>query len=83
MFEKSVIFNIVHSFLHAAVALRHICHEEMFHKRFRVGIKIFWEFDLAFQNVLVNLHWVVSVERIDSSDHFVGQYSKGPPVDWL
>ena len=46
-------------------------------------VKIAREFDLALENLLVDGHGVVVIERVDSSDHLVGEDSERPPVDGL
>ena len=46
-------------------------------------IKITREFNLAFQDLLVDCHGIIIVEGIDAGVHLVGENSKSPPVDWL
>lgn len=41
------------------------------------------ELDLALKNLLVNEHWVIIAERVNSSKHFIEKNSKTPPVHRL
>ena len=41
------------------------------------------ELDLALQDLLVDGHRVVVIERVNASDHLVSQDAQGPPVDRL
>jgi len=46
-------------------------------------MKIARELDLALENLLVDRHGVVVVERVDSCDHLVGENAESPPIDGL
>ena len=44
-------------------------------------MKIAGELDLALENLLVNCHGIVVIERVNSGDHLVSENAKCPPVD--
>lgn len=45
----------------------------MFDKRLRIFIEVLREVDFALQNVLVDSHWVIIVERVNTSIHLINQ----------
>lgn len=57
--------------LQVPVSLRQVGHEQMLDERLGIFVETLGEDDLAFQDLLVDGHWVVVVERIDARDHFV------------
>ncbi len=60
-----------------------ITHSSNFKLSINLLVKITRELDLPLENLLIDGHGVVIVERIYSGDHFVGEDTEGPPVDWL
>ena len=46
-------------------------------------VEVAGELDLALEDLLVDGHWVLIIEWIDSSNHLVRQNSESPPVNWL
>lgn len=46
-------------------------------------VEIARELNLALEDLLVDSHRVVIVERIDASQHLVRENAQRPPVDWL
>ena len=55
----------------------------MFDQRFGVLVERAGERNLASEDVLVNTHRIVIIERVNSGVHFVEQDSQSPPVDGL
>jgi len=46
-------------------------------------MEISWELNLSLENLLVDSHGIIVIERIDSSQHLVGEDAHRPPVDGL
>lgn len=78
-----MVFDIIGTILKATISLCHISYKQVLHQTLGILIKISWELYFAFQDFLVNGHGVIVVEWIDSCNHFVGQNTQGPPIDWL
>ena len=66
--------------LQVAVPLGQVGHEQVLDERLGIFIEPFRKDDLALQNLLVDGHWIVVVERIDTCDHLVQQNAQCPPV---
>lgn len=78
-----MVLYVVGSVLQAAVSLGHIRHQQVFYYALGILVEVLRELDFALQYLLINCHRVVIVERVDASNHFVGQNAECPPVDWL
>ena len=46
-------------------------------------MKISWELNFSFQDLLVDRHGIIVVEGVNTGQHLVGQDAHSPPVDWL
>ena len=46
-------------------------------------VKFSGELYLAFEDLLINNHWVIVIEGVDASNHLIGQNAQSPPVDRL
>ena len=55
----------------------------MLHQRLGIGIEPFGKSEFSFQNVMINRHGVLVTEGVNSSNHFVEENPKGPPVNWF
>lgn len=55
----------------------------MLHEGFGVLVEARRELDLAPQDVLVDSHWVVVVEGVDTGVHLIDENTQSPPVDGL
>lgn len=53
----------------------------MFDQRFGVFIESAGEGDFTSEDVFVDSHWVLVVERVDSCVHLVNENTQSPPVD--
>lgn len=85
--EPSMVLYIVSFVLQASVSLRQVIHQQMFHYWFRISksqwcilVEVFWKGYLPTQDVLVDVHWVIIGEGVDSSIHFINQNPQSPPV---
>ena len=78
-----MVFDIVRTIFQAAVALGHIRDEQVLNKRFGILIEVSWELDLSLQDLLINGHGIIVIERINSCYHLVSQNAERPPINWL
>lgn len=46
-------------------------------------IKISWELDFTFEDLLIDSHWVIVIEWVNASVHLISQDSESPPIDWF
>ena len=78
-----MVFDIVRTIFQAAVALCHICDEQMLNKTFGILVEVSWELDLSLQDLLINGHGIIVIKRINSCNHLVSQNAERPPIDRL
>lgn len=53
----------------------------MLHQRLRVLIEVRSKRNLSFQDISVDSHWILVVERVDSSVHLVDEHTQRPPIN--
>ena len=85
-----MLLDVIDSVLQIPVAFGQIGLEQMFHQTLRIPKKKnSWqflliisagEFDLAFQDLLVDEHGVLVGEGVDASQHLVQKNAKSPPI---
>ena len=78
-----MILDVLDAPFHVAIALGEVSLEEVLDEGLGVFVEAPRKLHLALQDLLVDEHWVLVRERVDSSDHFVEKNAESPPVDWL
>lgn len=78
-----MIFDIIRAILQTTVALRYIGNKQVLHQTLCILIEVPGELDLTLEDLLINCHRVIVVERVNSCYHLVSQNAERPPIDRL
>jgi len=81
--EPAVILHVRGAILEVALAFGEVCGHQVLDQALAVGREGLRESYLALDDLGLDLHGLVRVERVDPVDHFEDQDSQGPPVHRL
>ncbi len=71
--EPAMGLDIGNPCFETSVALSDVCDEEMLDKALGISVEFLGEFDLAFENLLVDAHRVIIIEGVYPSNHLVDE----------
>lgn len=78
-----MILDVVGAVSEASIPLRYVCYKQVLDETLGILVKIARELNLAFEDLLVDCHRVVIIERIDTREHLICEDAECPPVDRL
>jgi len=67
-----MVLYIICAIFEATISLSNICYKQMLHYTLCVLVKVFWELNFTFQDLLIDCHRVIIIKWIDSCEHFIG-----------
>jgi len=81
--EPAMVLDVIGTVTQTSIPLGYICDEQVLDQTFCILVKIAGELNLTLEDLLVNGHRVIIVERVNTGQHLVGEDAERPPVHGL